>query len=90
MINLNLIWKETCQAEHEYMNIHTPINILRIPIALAANLLLLTGILANLNLPKSWRIFTNRDTRLKGEGNYILSCTKINVIQILNYFVKIF
>ena len=37
-----------------------------------------------------WRIFTNRDTRLKGEGNYILSCTKMNVIQILNYFVKIY
>ena len=24
LINLNLIWKETCRAEHEYMNIHPP------------------------------------------------------------------
>ena len=30
--------KKTCRVEHEYVNIHPPINILRIPIALAANL----------------------------------------------------
>ena len=34
LINLNLISKETSQAEHEYMNKHPPINVLATAVAI--------------------------------------------------------